>query len=67
MSLGYQTADGAALLIDPRDENMLIASLLYQLNKSLLIGLGYTRTKGMIDYLDVSEPNFKIYFVPKRF
>jgi len=66
VSLVYQTADDATLLNVPRDENTLIASLRYQLNKSLT-GLGYTRTNSMIDYFDVSEPNFKIHFVPKRF
>ena len=67
MSLGYHIADGATLLNVPRDENTLIVSLRYQLNKSLLIGLGYTRTNSIIDYFDVSEPNFKIHFAPKIF
>ena len=67
MSLGYQTADGATLLNVRRDENTLIVSLRYQLDKSPTIGSGYTRTNSMIDYFDVSEPNFKIHFVPKIF
>ena len=67
VSLGYHIADGAILLNVPRDENTLIASLRYQLNKSLTIGLGYIRTNSMIDYFDVLEPNFKIHFVPRRF
>ena len=67
VSLVYQTADGATLLNVPRDENTLNVSRLYQLNKSLPIGLGYTRTNSKIDYFDVLEPNLKIYSIPKRF